>query len=164
MKFTARGSYIYTPRFKGNRELPEGERVTCEIIRPRAEERGDLYSIERVSRFSEGPGDIDKIRYTYRHATGVILRRHIGKITNLTIDMGDGKETPVTDGKTLAECPIYGAGNLIEELCNEVVSDRLQEDEKKISASPSNSSTPDGTPKAGTANTTKNGNNSPSGS
>jgi hypothetical protein len=164
MKFTARGSYIYTPRFEGNRELPEGERMTFEIIRPRAEERGDLYSVERVSRAGEGSGGGDKITYTYRHATGVILRKHIGKITNLTVDAGDGKETPVTDGTALAACPIYGAGDLVAELCNEVVSDRLQEDEKKISASPLSSSTPDGTPKNGIANTTKNGNNSPSGS
>jgi hypothetical protein len=164
MKFTARGSYIYTPRFEGNRELPEAERMTFEIIRPKAEERGDLYSVERVSRASEAAGGGDKIVYTYRHATGTILRRHIGKITNLTIDTGDGKETPVTDGKTLAACPICGAGDMVEELCNEVVSDRLREDEKKSFVSPSSSSIPDGTPKNGTASTTKNGNGSRSGS
>jgi hypothetical protein len=163
MRFTARRTYIYTPRFNGNRELPEGERMTFEIIRPKAEERGELYSVERVSRAGEGSGAGDKIVYAYRHATGAILRRHIGAITNLVVDAGDGKETPVPDGKTLAECPIYGAGELVTELCNEVVSDRLEEDEKKSSAPPSNSSTPGGTPKAGTPNTTRNGNGSPSG-
>jgi len=133
MKFTARASYIYTPLFNGNRELPEGERMTFEIIRPKAEERGDLYSVERVSRIDESKAD-DKIVYTYRHATGAILRRHIGKITNLVIEGVDRKPVPVTDGKTLAESPIYGAGELITELCNEVISDRLREDEKKTSA------------------------------
>jgi hypothetical protein len=160
MKFTAKDRYTFIPAFNGNRDLPEAERLTVEIIRPKAEERGELYSVERVSRTGEGSGAGDKITYTYRHATGAILRGHIGRITNLTVDTGDGKETAVTDGKTLAGCPIYGAGELITELCNEVVSDRLREDEKKISASPLSSSTPDGTGKDGIPNTMKSGNNS----
>jgi hypothetical protein len=133
MKFTARASYVYTPLFHENRELPEGERMTFEIIRPKAEERGELYSIERVSRLDESNAG-DKIVYTYRHATAAILRRHIGKITNMAVEGEDGKPIPITDGKMLAESPIYGAGDLITELCTEVVSDRLKEDEKKTSA------------------------------
>jgi hypothetical protein len=133
MKFTAKASYIYTPLFDGNRELPESERMTFEIIRPKAEERGDLYSVERVSRIDDSKAD-DKIVYTYRHATGAILRRHIGKITGMVVETENGESVPVTDGKALAESPIYGAGELITELCNEVVSDRLREDEKKTSA------------------------------
>jgi hypothetical protein len=46
MRFSAKGRYCYVPRFNGNRELPEAERLRVEIIRPKAEEREQLFRLD----------------------------------------------------------------------------------------------------------------------
>ena len=44
----------------------------------------------------------------------------------------DGGTVKIKDGEALAECTAYGVAALVEELCQEVISDRLSEEEKKI--------------------------------
>ena len=132
MKFTARATYTYIPQFNGNRDLPEGERVRVEIIRPKTEEREALFHFDFAPE-----GGADKMALKQQSDVGRALRRHVGKIENLTAAYDDGTEEPIPTGKDLAEAPLFGAGGLVTELFLEIVSDTLREDEKKTSASPS---------------------------
>lgn len=132
MKFTARATYTYIPQFGKNRDLPEGERVRVEIIRPKTEEREALFHFDFAPE-----GGADKMALKQQSDVGRALRRHVGKIENLTAAYDDGTEEPIPTGKDLAEAPLFGAGGLVTELFLEIVSDTLREDEKKTSASPS---------------------------
>jgi hypothetical protein len=132
VKFTAKATYTYIPKFNGNRGLPEKEQIKVEIIRPKVEEREALFHFDLAPE-----GGTDGMALKQQSDVGRALRRHVGKIENLTADYGDGKETPIPAGKDLAEAPLFGAGGLVTELFLEIVSDTLREDEKKTSASPS---------------------------
>jgi hypothetical protein len=131
VKLTAKTSYHYVPRFKGNRDLPEGEQVRVEIIRPRVEEREALFRFDVTQ---EGGG---RTALKQQNDVGRALRNHVGAIVNLSAEYPDGTEKPILTGKELADSPLFGAGDLVTELFLEVVSDTLREDEKKTSASPS---------------------------
>ncbi|MDR0300839.1 MAG: hypothetical protein LBI04_00815, partial [Treponema sp.] len=48
MKFSARKSYVFYPNINGNLDLPEKERLSVEIIRPTAEDRGDVTYLEMM--------------------------------------------------------------------------------------------------------------------
>ncbi|MDR2186404.1 MAG: hypothetical protein LBO80_12175 [Treponema sp.] len=163
MVLSARGKYVYTPKFNRNRELPENERMTVEIIRPRAEERPDLYSLD-VER-DMGLTDLGKkqvtapLTFKNRFRVSRILRSHIGSIKNLSVEE-DGKSRTITGGEDLAESTAFGLGVLVNELIAEVLSDTLSGDEKKSLPPPSNSSIPDGPENGGTGTTTKNGKSS----
>jgi hypothetical protein len=138
MIFSARASYFFVPKFNGNRELPESERMTFEIKRPKAEERGDLFSLDterEIDAADVSGGSVKKAPVTFKHRYHYsrILRNHIGKITNMSAVSGDGKEIPISNGCALAESTAFGARDLITELCTEVLSDVLEEDEKKSS-------------------------------
>jgi hypothetical protein len=132
VKLTAKATYIYVPKFSGNRELPEKEQVRVEIIRPKVEEREALFHFD----FAQGEG-ADGMALKQRSDVGRALRRHVGNIENLFADYGGKEAEPVLTGKDLAEAPLFGAGGLATELFLEIVSDTLREDEKKTSAPPS---------------------------
>ncbi|MDR2049070.1 MAG: hypothetical protein LBP69_06420 [Treponema sp.] len=161
MVLTAKNRYPYRPRFNGNLALPEEEQIEAEIIRPTAEERNELHNIDvGYESTSDMIGEkTSRPVLKTRMRMGKILRNHIGKITNLSVDFG-GAAKAITTGVELAECTAFGAGALTQELAAEVLSDRLTENEKKSSASPLSLSGKDGTPKGGTANTTQNGKSS----
>jgi hypothetical protein len=135
--FSARASYIFVPKFNGNRELPASEQMTFEIKRPKAEERGDLFSLDTERELSAadlgGNSAPAPVTFKHRYRYGRILRNHIGKITNMITVSGDGTETPVSDGVRLAESTSFGIRDLVTELCAEVLSDVLENDEKKSS-------------------------------
>ncbi|MDR2020527.1 MAG: hypothetical protein LBQ14_07160 [Treponema sp.] len=165
MVLSARGKYSYVPRFNGNRALPENEQVEVEIIRPKAEERSDLYSID-VER-EMGLVDLEKkqakapFTFKNRYRVSAILRNHIGTIKNLAVEEA-GKSRTIANGAELAESTAFGVSILVQELIAEVLNDKLSEDEKKSSSSALSSSLKDGTPKSGTQTSTKNGKSSPS--
>jgi hypothetical protein len=129
VKLTAKASYTYIPKFSGNRDLPEGERVKVEIIRPKVEEREALFHFDLAS----GGGD-DGMALKQQSDVGRALRRHAGKIEGLSAEYDDGTVKPISSGKELAEAPLFGAGALATELFLEIVSDTLREEEKKTSA------------------------------
>ena len=163
MVLTAKSRYTYIPVFNGNRELPEKERVTIEIIRPKAEERDQLFSLDPEREYGledfEKQGVRKALTLRSRWRTGQILRVHVGEIKNFSVEE-NGKKHAVTCGTELAECTAFGIRSLIDELKAEVLSDRLTEDEKKSLPSPSNSSMKDGPENTGIPSTTINGNNS----
>ncbi|MDR2663076.1 MAG: hypothetical protein LBC31_08780 [Treponema sp.] len=163
MVLTAKNRYSYRPRFNGNRLLPDEEQIEVEIIRPTAEERNDLHYVDVGY---ESTSDMVEAKTSHpvlktRMRMGKILRNHVGKITNLSVDFG-GAAKAVTTGVELAECTAFGAGRLTQELAAEVLADVLSEGEKKSSASPLSLSSKDGTPKSGTERTTQSGKSSPS--
>ncbi|MDR2160512.1 MAG: hypothetical protein LBP23_10645 [Treponema sp.] len=136
MKLSARASYIYTPAFGGNRKLPEGARAAFEIIRPKPEEREDLFhlDVERDASLTGADGKpppSEPMVFRRRYNVGRIFRRHIGKISNVEVEYPEGEAVPITSGKEFAECPLFGVAGLVQELVLEVISDVLTEDEKK---------------------------------
>ena len=157
MVLTAKGRYTYIPKFNGNRDLPEREQITVEIIRPRIEERNQLQTLD----FARDTGLVDLerphaaaltlLRPQYR--VGQILRNHVGIIKNLSVEE-DGKIRVITNGMELAECTAFGALNFIQELTAEILSDQLTESEKKSLPSPLSSSMKDGPENNGTPPTT----------
>jgi hypothetical protein len=163
MVLTAKNRYPYRPKFNGNRGLPPDEQIEVEIVRPTAEERNELHNIDvGYESMSDMSGETtDRPILKTRMRMGKILRNHVGKIANLSVDFG-GAVKAVTTGVELAECTAFGTGKLTQELAAEVLADRLTEDEKKSSASPLSLSMKDGTPKSGTPNTTQSGKGSPS--
>jgi hypothetical protein len=165
MVLTAKNRYPYRPRFNDNLQLPEEEQIEVEIIRPTAEERNELHNVDvGYESMSDMRGEeTDRPVLKTRMRMGKILRNHVGKITNLSVDFG-GAAKAITTGVELAECVAFGVGKLTQELAAEVLADRITETEKKSSASPLSLSGKDGTPKSGIANTTQNGRSSLSGS
>jgi hypothetical protein len=135
MVLSVRGKYWYTPKFNRNREAPENERVTVEIIRPKAEERSELYSLD-VER-DMGLTDLEKrqaktpLTFKNRYRVSQILRDHVGVIKNLSAEE-DGKTKTIANGMELAESTAFGIGGLIQELTAEVLSDTLSAGEKKV--------------------------------
>jgi hypothetical protein len=161
MVLTAKNRYPYRPKFNDNLSLPEDEQIVVEIIRPTAEERNELHNVDvGYESASDMTGETtDRPILKTRMRMGKILRSHIGKITNLSVDFG-GAARAITSGVELAECTAFGTGKLTQELAAEVLSDRLTEGEKKSSASPLSLSSKDGTPKPGAPNTTQSGKSS----
>jgi hypothetical protein len=130
VKLTAKASYPYIPKFNGNRDLPEHEQISVEIIRPKPEEREALFHHDVLH------GKTGQPELKQQSDVGLALRRHVGKIRNLSAEYPEGEVKPIATGYELAEAPVFGAGGLVTELFLEVVSDNLREDEKKTSASP----------------------------
>jgi hypothetical protein len=143
MKFTANKNHIFFPDVNGNLDLPEGERLSVEIIRPTAEDNGTLVSVEVAPKNHKD----DVNRSVFRFNAPKILRRHVGAIKNLVIEGGDGPngEKEITSGAELAEASFAGMFPLVNAICAEVCSDTLSDTQKKISESPSASSGTDGT-------------------
>jgi CO dehydrogenase/acetyl-CoA synthase delta subunit len=143
MKFTALKSYAYYPDINGNLDLPEGERLSVEIIRPTAEDYGTLLSLEIAQKNHKDDAD----RSVFRYNVPRILQRHVGEIKNLTVGDADnpGKEKPVTSGKELAQASFAGMFPLVNAICTEVCAERMPDTQKKISEPGSASSGADGT-------------------
>lgn len=157
MILSVREKYIYVPKYAGNNKLPISERFSCEILRPTPEEAEELSSMEVVRDFSRKEIEDVKIESTkgddrpkktalrfIRHQnTGRILREHIGKCFNLYEEVigDDGKKTrrAVQSGADLAESKAFGIKDLVEELCAEVLKDKIEEEEEKNSESASSS-------------------------
>lgn len=128
MKFTANQKYIFYPDVNGNLELPEGERLSVEIIRPTAEERESICWYETVPRGLTTDGTI-RIRYN----APLILREKVGVIKNLVITDSAGKEKTVSSGPELAVASFVGMVALANAICGEVCADHVTETQKKIS-------------------------------
>jgi len=142
MKFSARKSYTFFPDINGNLDLPEGERLSVEIIRPTAEERGDVTYLE----YSTKTETLTPL-VTYRFDSKSILNRCVGKIENLAVENYDspGETRNIRNGKELAKESFYGMGMLVDAICTEVCTDIISNTQKKISESDSASSGTDGT-------------------
>jgi len=141
MILSSKTDYIFIPLFNGNRGLSPADQVSVEIIRPKAEERTELFSMDIERNIhSEDIGEkaASKTALTFKRRYDVsrILRRHIGKITNLKDQKDDDTIVPVLDGPALAESTMFGIGSLIDELCVEVIKDTIPDNEKKISKEP----------------------------
>jgi hypothetical protein len=143
MKFTANKKYVFYPDINGNLALPEGERLSVEIIRPTAEDHQTLASIEVAPKNHKD--DVD--RTVFRFNAPKILRHHVGAVKNLIVEDGDapGGERAISSGPELAEASFAGMFPLVNAICAEVCSDAASDAQKKISESPSASSGTDGT-------------------
>jgi hypothetical protein len=142
MKFTANKKYTFCPDINGNLKLPANERLSVEIIRPSAEDRGELTWWEGSAK---GTGAEQSVRVRYN--TPRILRNNIGIIKNLVIEDPDspGKDKTVTSGGELAEASFIGMNALVDVICAEVCADMLTDAQKKISGPVSASSGTAGT-------------------
>jgi hypothetical protein len=142
VKFTANKKYIYYPDINGNLELPEAERLSVEIIRPTAEERGEVIWYEGSTR---GTGAEAAVRIRYNASR--ILRNNVGAVKNLIIENPEspGKEKAVTTGAELATASFIGMNALVDALCAEVCADIMTETQKKIFGLDSASCGADGT-------------------
>ena len=141
MILSSKSVYEFIPVFNGNQSLQGDDQVIVEIIRPKAEERSELYSmdIERDISSGEFSGQAPtktSVTFKRRYNVSRILRKHIGKIRGLEDLRPDGTRVPIKDGSSLAESTMYGVGSLIDELCAEVIGDILSTDEKKIFKEP----------------------------
>jgi len=130
MKFSARKSYTFYPNILDNLALPENERLSVEIIRPAAEDRGNISYLEYEA-------ITDKITpvIRYNFDSKNILNRCVGEIKNLEIENTDGTNTgkQIKSGKELAKESFYGMGALVDAICTEVCTDVLTDSQKKIS-------------------------------
>jgi hypothetical protein len=129
MKFTANKKYVFYPDINGNLDLPEGERLSVEIIRPTAEDHQTLASIEVAPKNHKD--DVD--RTVFRFNAPKILRHHVGAIKNLIIEDSLGGEKIIASGPELAEASFAGMFPLVNAICAEVCSDTVSDAQKKIS-------------------------------
>ena len=142
MKFTARKTYTFYPAVNGNLDLPENEQLSVEIIRPTAEERGDVSYVDiKAGADKSSP----LIRYGFDAKN--ILNRCVGEIKNLEVEdfENPGKTRTIKSGKELAKESFYGMNALVDAVCAEVCADVISDAQKKISESPSVLSGTDGT-------------------
>jgi hypothetical protein len=139
VRFTVKAEYEFVPGTGGNRDLPPEERVSVIIARPKVEERLSLLHLdiereiapEEVLEKKTGSKNMTVKRRLDRSR---ILRNHVKAVKNLEEVKPDGSAVKITTGAALAESTAWGIGALVEEICNEVISDILTEDEKKSSA------------------------------
>lgn len=130
MKFNARKSYTFCPDVNGNLDLPEGERLSVEIIRPTAEMRGEVSYLEITA--SAGISD-SLIKYRFNAKN--ILNLCVGEIKNLEVEDFEhpGKNRIIKNGKELAKESFYGMNSLVDAVCTEVCADIVTDAQKKIS-------------------------------
>ena len=128
MKFVGKDKYWYAPKINGNLNVPEEEQLQIEIIRPTAENRDGLTTVSCVRR-PDGSSEI------VQHSNVKdILRKHVGKIKNLTVVEKIGneeKEKDITSGEQLALASFYGSATLVSLISAEVLTDTLLDTEKK---------------------------------
>lgn len=130
MTFYGRKKYWYVPDLENNLSLAEDEQLAIEILRPTAENQGDLTSVA-VAKDEQGT-----VNMTSTFNTKKILRNHVGQIRNLRIaektDQGEMLTREIATGRALAESSFYGAKTLVSLICAEVLSDTVTEEQKKI--------------------------------
>lgn len=134
MKFSALKNYTFYPDINGNRDLPEDERLSIEIIRPTAEEHESLVYVEltqQAQKNSKGEDILNTASRT-KFNTSKILRRHVGEISNCIIEDSDGEEKQILCGEDLAVASFAGMFKLVNAICTEVCSDKLSPSQKKI--------------------------------
>jgi hypothetical protein len=146
MKFTANKKYTFFPDLNGNLDLPESERLSVEIIRPTAEERGELTWWEGTSRGTKTEAAAGEAAVRIRYNASRILRNNIGAVNNLVIEDPEspGKEKAVKTGAELAGLSFIGMNALVDAICAEACADIMTETQKKIFGSGSASSGTDG--------------------
>lgn len=136
MKLTAKPRYWFTPNWKGNADLPDGERVEVEIIRPKAEDRANLVFAETVQEIGTAAGGKDSfvrsVSIRTKFNVREILNNHVGGVKNLSVDQ-DGTEVKLETGAAISVSTAYGLSRLIDIICAEVTSDILTDTEKKSS-------------------------------
>ena len=119
MKIVATLEDRYIPRWNDNRELPEVEQIAVEIKWPTVSQR------ESLKGYKISPKDEDvKVIFD----TQKILRKHVGVITNLEVEM-NGKPVKILSGADLAETTVLALGGLIDELKAYICSEDGLEDE-----------------------------------
>ena len=106
MKIKATLNDKFVPAWNGNRELPENEQVSVEILWPTAGQRESLkgYKIAPVD------GEVKVV-----FDTPTILNDHVGKIKNLEVEF-NGKPVKIGAGKDLADTKVLALQGLIDEL------------------------------------------------
>lgn len=136
MKLTAKPKYFITPNWNENLKLPENERVRVEILRPKAEDRGNLVFAETVQEIGNKSGGKDafikSVAIRTKFNVREILLNHVGKIENLVVEEDD-KEVAICKGEDIANSTAFGLSRLIDIICAEVTSDILTASEKKSS-------------------------------
>jgi hypothetical protein len=150
MKFIANKKYVFYPDINGNLALPESERLSVEIIRPTAEERGEVAWYEGTP---HGIGKETSVRVKFN--TSRILRNNVGAIKNLIVEDKDAPDggKAIASGPELAAASFVGMNALVDVICSEVCADIITDPQKKISGSPSASPGTDGTGGSSEANT-----------
>jgi len=139
MKFIAKSRYDFYPAIRDNLDLPEQERLTVEIIRPTAEERGDLMFHKTTQEIQDsgkpGEGIVKSVSIETKFNVGKILRKHVGCIRNMETDQVDaeGKPVMIKTGAELAVSTAGGTSRLVDLLVAEVTSDVITPQEKKSS-------------------------------
>lgn len=129
MKFISKSRYWLTPDIEDNLSLPEKEQLQIEIIRPTAETINDLTKVSAIK------AEDGSIKMDTDFNVRKILKEHVGKIRNLEIEISDGdsiQKKNITDGAELSGASFYGVKALVSIICAQVVTDRLSEEEKKI--------------------------------
>lgn len=130
MTFFGRKRYWYAPDINNNLALDEDQRLEIEILRPTAENQGDLTSV-LVSKDENG-----LVNMTTTFNTKKILRNHVGQIKNLVItqknDQGEDICHEIKNGNELASSSFYGSKTLVSLICTEVLSDKISDEQKKI--------------------------------
>lgn len=127
MRFAGVPSYWFAPDIGDNLSLPDGEQLRVEVIRPTAEDFGQLSSV-RVVRTEDGRTEMKS-----DFDTRAILRRHIGGVQNLeVVSAGKDGAEKITTGEALARARFRGSGTLVSLICAEVMRERLSDEEKKI--------------------------------
>jgi len=104
--------------------------VSIEIIRPTAEERGDVSYLEMTAVSDKAT---PAVRYKFDAKN--ILNRCVGEIKNLEVENFEGGSgiRQIKSGKELAKESFYGMGALIDAVCTEVCTDIITDAQKKIS-------------------------------
>ena len=120
MKIRATLDESYTPKWNGNRDLPENEQIVVEIKWPTTAQR------EALKGYKISPKDED-VKVVFH--TEKILRDHVGAIRNLEVEL-NGLPVRITTGGDLANTKVLALGGLIDELKAWVTSEEGLEDEQ----------------------------------
>lgn len=136
MLFQIENEGTFVPKLRGNRDLPEDQQLTAEIIYPNAEQLKSLSEVliirtETDEEFKNtDPGEKRAIAFKTVTNVSKILRNHVGKITNCE-GMLNGKKIQILDGKELALTRAKGLSVLVDELTAEVLKDEVPEEKLK---------------------------------
>ena len=146
MLFKAETITVIVPDIGDNLKQPKDKQLRVHIRRPNAEEISNLYEINFINNTSvdeikKNKNDKDKDKKKKKQVmsivnqTGTILRNHVIKIENMEVEV-DGKIKQITTGHDLAECNAFGIKKLVDDICAEVMDDKVDEDKLKNSQPP----------------------------
>jgi hypothetical protein len=109
----------YIPKWKRNRELPDGEQIVIEIKWPTTSQR------EALKGYKISPKDED-VKVVFD--TARILRDHVGTISNLEVEL-NGRPVSIKSGADLADTKALVLEGLIDELKAYITSETGLEDD-----------------------------------